>query len=50
MACHICDNNAVGLCRQCFKFYCQEHGDGFLNGPWIITCALPPASEWISPQ
>lgn len=31
MACHTCGNNAVGLCRQCFKFYCQEHGDAFCS-------------------
>lgn len=31
MACHICGNNAIGLCRQCFKFYCQEHGDIFCS-------------------
>ncbi len=31
MACHICGNNAIGLCRQCFKFYCREHGDGFCS-------------------
>ncbi len=31
MACHICGNNAIGLCRQCFKSYCREHGDGFCS-------------------
>ncbi len=31
MSCHICANIAIGLCRQCFKFYCQEHGDGFCS-------------------
>jgi hypothetical protein len=29
MSCHLCDKSAIGLCRQCFKFYCHEHGDGF---------------------
>jgi hypothetical protein len=29
MTCHLCENSAIGLCRQCYKFYCREHGDSF---------------------
>ena len=29
MRCHICENGAIGMCRQCYKFYCPEHGDSF---------------------
>jgi hypothetical protein len=31
MTCHLCEKSAIGLCRQCYKFYCREHGDGFCS-------------------
>jgi hypothetical protein len=31
MHCHICEKGAVGMCRQCYKFYCATHGDGFCD-------------------
>jgi hypothetical protein len=31
MSCHLCKNSAIGLCRQCFKFYCHVHGNGYCS-------------------
>lgn len=31
MHCHLCEKAAIGLCRQCYKFYCDTHGDGFCD-------------------
>jgi hypothetical protein len=27
MICHVCDQQAIGQCKSCGKFYCKEHGD-----------------------
>ncbi len=29
MHCHLCEKDAIGVCRYCYKFYCNEHGDTF---------------------
>lgn len=28
MICHVCQEQAVGQCKECLKFYCARHGDG----------------------
>jgi len=32
LLCHICNREAIGQCKNCFKFYCAEHGD--------VTCQV----------
>ena len=27
MICHVCKQQAVGQCKSCGKFYCEQHGD-----------------------
>jgi hypothetical protein len=32
MICHVCEQQAIGQCKKCGKFYCKEHGD--------VTCVV----------
>ena len=32
MICHVCEQQAIGQCKQCGKFYCKEHGN--------VTCIV----------
>jgi hypothetical protein len=27
MICHVCEQQAIGQCKSCGKFYCRQHGD-----------------------
>src|SRR5262249_1923201 len=27
MICHVCEQQAIGQCKSCGKFYCAKHGD-----------------------
>ena len=27
MICHVCEQQAIGQCKSCGKFYCKQHGD-----------------------
>jgi hypothetical protein len=46
MHCHVCEKGSIGMCRQCYKFYCATHGDGFCevckNKGWTSTPAATP--------
>jgi hypothetical protein len=34
MICHVCQEQAVGQCKSCGKFYCKQHGDFY-----CVQCA-----------
>jgi hypothetical protein len=39
MICHVCKQPAIGLCKECFKFYCEGHGN-----ETCVACATSRAS------
>lgn len=54
MHCHLCQEAAIGMCRQCFKFYCSNHGEifcencqqkGWTTNATPAVAAVTPASK-----
>ncbi len=48
MHCHLCAQGAVGMCRQCYKFYCEQHGEGFCDScqqkGWSLQAPMMPTA------
>jgi hypothetical protein len=42
MICHVCEQQAIGQCKKCGKFYCKEHGD--------VTCVVCDQAFQASPS
>jgi hypothetical protein len=40
MICHVCEQPAIGQCKSCGKFYCQQHGDVY-----CVRCATATRPE-----
>jgi hypothetical protein len=42
MICHVCEQQAIGQCKKCGKFYCKQHGD--------VTCIVCETAVQQSPS